>query len=59
MIETKLSHWKARRSGDGLSLTGTDTHTGKERVITGIKLIASEGHQLLATGPTARIVLKV
>lgn len=58
MLECKLTKWKARRSGAGLSLIGIDTATGKERVITGIKLITHEGGLLLATGPEARVTLK-
>lgn len=59
MLTCKLAHWKARRSGPGLSLIGTDTATGKERRITDIRLIETREGRLIATGPAAEVTLKV
>lgn len=59
MLTCKLSHWKARRSGAGLSLIGTDTRTGLERKITDIRVIESRDGNLMGLGPTAEVTLKV
>ncbi|BEV02234.1 hypothetical protein [Novosphingobium olei] len=58
MLITKLARWRAFRSGNGLSVTGTDTRSGRIRTITGIKLIEPREGRLLAIGPEAEITLK-
>lgn len=59
MLTCKLSHWKARRSGAGMSLLGIDTTTGRERLVTDIRVIESDGGRLLGKGPNAEVTLKV
>lgn len=59
MLNCKISHWKARRSGAGMSLLGIDTATGKERTITGIRLIEMRDGRLMGIGPEAEVTLKV
>ncbi|WP_408585957.1 hypothetical protein [Novosphingobium sp.] len=58
MLITKLARWRAFRCGTGMSVTGTDTRSGRVRTITGIKVIESREGRLLAVGPEAEVTLK-